>query len=312
LAARGRRIGDSGLSLKYSVRKIFENLSNLKKTKEFEVMKEAERMTPEMENLKTKLRAVWSAGNYGQIAKSIAGGAEEFIERLNFRAGTRVLDVACGTGNLSLPAARAGAEVTGVDIAANLVEQARERAEAENLKIRFDVGDAEDLPYEDGSFDVVVTMFGAMFAPRPDRTASELKRVTRPGGLIAMANWTPEGFSGKIFKLGGKYAPPPPGVPPPVLWGDEETVRERFREGIAELKTTRRVIALRYPFSPREVVEHFRKYFGPTKTAFDALDDAARDAFRRDMEELWSEHNLAADGTTEVEGEYLEVIARRA
>src|SRR6476620_6180949 len=141
------------------------------------------------------------AGDFGEIAKSYAAGAEEFVRSLNIRPGMRVLDVACGTGNLSIPAARLGASVTGVDIAPNLLEQARENAKREGLIVQLDEGDAEDLPYQDGAFDAVITMFGAMFAPRPESTAAELKRVCRRGGIIAMANWTPTGFIGQMFKI---------------------------------------------------------------------------------------------------------------
>jgi len=273
-------------------------------------MSEAE-LTPEMEALKAKMKSVWSAGDFGKIAMSIESGAEEFIGRLNLQKGERVLDVACGSGNLAIPAARAGAIVTGVDIAPNLVEQARARAAAENLDCRFDEGDAENMPYTDASFDTIVTMFGAMFAPRPDVTASELVRVCRPNGRIAMANWTPEGFTGQMFKTGARHVPPPPNIPPPVLWGDEETVRARLHEGVAELNLTRRPIMFHYPFSPAEVVEYFKQFFGPTKVAFAALDDEGQAALRQDLEQLWSEHNRADDGTTEVESEYLEVIAVR-
>jgi ubiquinone/menaquinone biosynthesis C-methylase UbiE len=268
-------------------------------------------MTSEMETLKTKLHKVWTAGDFGQIAKSYEIGAREFIERLNLQKGMRVLDVACGAGNLSLPAARAGADVTGVDIAEYLIEQARVNAENENLKIQFDVGDAENLSYEDASFDAVVTMFGAMFAPRPETVAAELKRVCRSGGRIAMANWTPQGFVGQMFKLTGKHVPPP-NMPSPVLWGDEATVNERFKDGIADLKTIRRNIIFSFPFSPADTVEHFRAYYGPTQMAFKALDESGQTALRRELEELWTNHNQATDGTTKVESEYLEVTAVRA
>lgn len=264
----------------------------------------------EIENLKTKLHAVWTAGDFGQIAKSYEDGAAEFIERLDLGAETRVLDVACGTGNLSLPAARTGASATGVDIAENLLEQARQNAEKAGLNIQFDVGDAENLAYDEASFDVVVTMFGAMFAPRPDIVAAELKRVCRKGGRIAMANWTPGGFVGQMFKLTGKYIPPP-NMPSPVLWGDEETVKERFADGISDLKTTRREITFRFPFPPAEVVEHFRLYYGPTQKAFAALDEEEQAALRRDLEELWSKNNKGTDGKTVVNSEYLEVVAQR-
>jgi 2-polyprenyl-3-methyl-5-hydroxy-6-metoxy-1,4-benzoquinol methylase len=178
-------------------------------------------LTPEMEALKAKLKATWISGDFEQIAKSYRPGAAEFVSRLNIKPGERVLDVACGTGNLAVPAAQKGAKVTGVDIAPNLLEQGRKWAKAEGLAIQFDEGDVEDLPYEDGSFDMVIPMFGAMFAPRPETTAAELIQVCRPGGRIAMANWTPTGFIGQMFKTVGKYAPPPAGVPSPVLWGDE-------------------------------------------------------------------------------------------
>ena len=269
-------------------------------------------MTPEMETLKGRLRGMWIAGDFGEIAKAIEHGAVEFVERLDIKPGNAVLDVACGTGNTAIPAARIGADVTGVDIAPNLIEQAIARAAAEGVEAKFEVGDAEALQYEDASFDAVITMFGAMFAPRPDVTASELKRVTKPGGLIAMANWTPEAFTGQMFKTGAKHVPPPPGMAPPVLWGSEDTVRERFAEGIADLQLKRRKILFTYPFGPAEVVEHFRKYFGPTQKAFEALDEGGQAALRRDLEALWAEHNEATDGTTLVESEYLEVRATKA
>jgi ubiquinone/menaquinone biosynthesis C-methylase UbiE len=269
-------------------------------------------MTPEMETLKGKLRGMWIAGDFGEIAKSIEHGAEEFVARLDIKPGMKVLDVACGTGNLAIPAAKAGAEVTGVDIAPNLIESAIARASAEGIDAKFEVGDAEDLPYDDGSFDAVITMFGAMFAPRPDVTASELKRVCKPGGFIAMANWTAEAFTGDMFKTNAKHVPPPPGMAPPLLWGNEDIVRERFGEGISDLQMTRRKITFTYPFGPSEVVEHFRKFFGPTQKAFESLDQAGQDALRKDLVELWEKHNQATDGTTKVESEYLEVIATRS
>jgi SAM-dependent methyltransferase len=267
--------------------------------------------TSELTALKTRLRATWIAGDFGEIAKSYASGAEEFIEKLNLKPGMKVLDVACGTGNLALPAARAGAIVTGVDIAPNLVEQARENAKREGLKIQFDEGDAEALPYDDASFDAVVTMFGAMFAPRPELVAAELKRVCRPGGFIAMANWTPTGFIGQMFKIMSSRVPPPAGMPSPVLWGKEETVRERFGEGISKLETRPQTVTFEFPFSPAEAVETFRTYYGPTNKAFGTLDENTQAALRRDLEQLWTEHNRATDGTTAVPSEYLEVIAIR-
>lgn len=267
--------------------------------------------TSELDALKTKLRATWIAGDFGQIARYYTAEAEEFIKRLNLKPGMKVLDVACGTGNLAIPAARAGAEVTGVDIAPNLVEQARENAKREGLSIQFDEGDAEALPYGDASFDAVVTMFGAMFAPRPELVAAELKRVCRPGGLIAMANWTPRGFIGQMFKTISSHVPPP-GMPSPLLWGVEETVRERFGEGISKLDMKPQNLRFAFPFSPAETVEHFRTYYGPTQKAFGILDESKQAALRKDLEELWSANNRATDDTTSVDSEFLEVIAVRA
>ena len=269
-------------------------------------------MTPEMEMLKGKLRGMWIAGDFGQIAKSIEHGAVEFVDRLGLKPGMKVLDVACGTGNLAIPAAKTGADVTGIDIAPNLIEQAIERAQAEGVDAKFDVGDAEALPYGDGEFDVVMTMFGAMFAPRPDVTAAELKRVTKPGGLIAMANWTPEGFAGQMFKVNAKHVPPPPGMSSPVQWGTEDIVKERLADGISDLKLTRRPIMFHYDFSPADVVEYFRTYFGPTQKAFESLDEKGQAAMRSDLVALWSGKNQATDGTTDVQSEYLEVLARKA
>ena len=268
--------------------------------------------TSELSALKTKLKAVWSAGDFGQIAKYYVNDAADFIKRLNLKPGMTVLDVACGTGNLAIPAARTGASVTGVDIAPNSVEQARQNAKAEGLNAKFDEGDAEALPYADASFDAVVTMFGAMFAPRPELVARELKRVCRPGGFIAMANWTPSGFIGQMFKITSTHVPPPPGMPAPVLWGVEETVRERLGEGISKLDTQLQKVTWVFPFSPAEVVEHFRLYYGPAQKALGSLDEEKGAALRKDLEGLFTTHNEATDGTTRVEAEYLEVVAVRA
>jgi SAM-dependent methyltransferase len=269
-------------------------------------------VSTELDALKTRLRATWIAGDFHQIAKSYATGAQEFVDGLDLRPGMTVLDVACGTGNLALPAARLGAVVTGVDIAPNLIEQARENAKREGLNVQFDEGDVEKMTYADGSFDAVITMFGAMFAPRPDVTAAEMTRVVRPGGYIAMANWTPAGFIGQMFKIVGKHVPPPAGMPSPLLWGSEEAVRERLRDGIASVEAKPQSVTFIFPFGPAEVVEHFRVYYGPTNKAFGALDEAGQAALRADLEELWTKHNRATDGTTEVESEYLKVFAVRS
>jgi ubiquinone/menaquinone biosynthesis C-methylase UbiE len=265
-----------------------------------------------MNALKAKLRTTWTSGDFGEIAKPLAAEAALFISRLGLKPGMKVLDVACGTGNLSLPAARLGANVTGVDIAENLLEQARANAAREGLQAQFDEGDAEALPYEDASFDAVVTMYGAMFAPRPELVAAELLRVTKPGGVIAMANWTPTGFIGQMFKLMAAHVPPPPGMTSPVLWGKDDVVRERFGDGVSKIETTPRIVKFAFPFSPAEVVEHFRVYYGPSHQAFNRLDDEKQAALRKDLEELWTKHNEMTDGTTSADCEYLEVVATRA
>jgi SAM-dependent methyltransferase len=254
------------------------------------------------------------AGDFGQIALYSSDSAEEFIDRLNIQPGMRVLDVACGTGNLAIPAARKGAQVTGVDIAPNLLEQARARATAEKLPAVFTEGDAEQLNLPDAQFDVVMTMFGAMFAPRPEVVAAELARVCRPGGIIAMANWTPGGFVGKMFALGSRHVPPPEGMPAPVLWGDEQVVRERLAPHVSRIDTARRTVEFNYPFPPAEVVHFFRRYFGPTLRAFSRLDTEGQKAYAADLEELWRSANQAGKGSaghTLVPAEYLEVIAVR-
>ena len=251
------------------------------------------------------------AGDFGQIANFTVKAAEEFVARTHISRGTRVLDVACGTGNTAIPAARAGGVVTGVDIASNLLGQARKRAALEQLEIRFQEGDAEDLPVGDREFDVVQTMFGAMFAPRPERVAAELIRACKPGGLIAMANWTPEGFVGKSFQITAEMVPPPAGLSAPALWGNEQVVRDRFANGISKLSLTRQKAVFDYPCRPKEVVEFFRQYFGPTQATFSRLDKQGQSVLASRLESLWTQHNTATNGTTKVEAEYLDVRAIR-
>lgn len=268
---------------------------------------------PDMESVKARMKATWMAGDYGAFAKYMEPGAVRILAGWHIPPGARMLDVGCGAGQIAIPAARAGINVTGLDLASNLVAQARARASAEGLAAQFDEGDAERLPYPDASFDVVVSLIGAMFAPRPEHVASEFRRVCRSGGRILMANWTPTGFPGNMWKVIGKYVPSPPGVPPPTLWGDEETVRQRLRDGIARLELTRRTYPeWSYPFHVPQVVEFFREYFGPIQRAFNALDAEGQDALRRDLEEAFSQYNRATDGTTLLEGEYLDVAATRA
>jgi ubiquinone/menaquinone biosynthesis C-methylase UbiE len=262
--------------------------------------------------VKQGMQAAWSAGDFGQVAKYTAAEGELFISRLPIRAGMDVLDVACGTGNLAIPAARTGARVMGVDIAENLLVQARARGAGENLNATFQYGDAEALQFPDASFDVVVSMYGAMFAPRPEVVARELARVVRPGGLIAMANWTPEGFVGKSFAVTGRIAPPPVDLPKPVLWGMENIVKERFAAVGCAVETQRRHVHFKYPFPPKQVVEFFRQYFGPTQVAYSRLDDAGKATMNHEMEKLWTDHHDGPAGHSYVQAEYLEVRATKS
>jgi ubiquinone/menaquinone biosynthesis C-methylase UbiE len=267
--------------------------------------------TPEIDGLKARLKATWMAGDYDRFSRYMEQGARIFYEQLDVSAGCQMLDVACGSGQVALWAARDGVRVTGVDIAPNLIARAQARARAEGLNARFVAGDAEALPFEAASFDVVTSLFGAMFAPRPEVVARELLRVCSPGGTIAMGNWTPEGFVGQMFKTLTRFIAPS-GMPAPVLWGDETVVRERLGHGVSDLNMTRRQYRFAYAFSPAEVVELFRQYYGPTSRAFAGLDEAAARELRHELVTLWSANNRGGEELTEVAAEYLEVVAIRA
>ena len=254
-------------------------------------------------------RATWMAGDFDKIAVGYAAGAAAFVERVGVNIGDNVLDVATGTGNLAIPAARLGGIVTGVDIAPNLVAAARAKAAGYQLDIVFDEGNAESLPYDDGTFKTVMSMFGVMFVPRPEQALAEMLRVTRPGGRIALANWTPDSFIGKILKAHA-HAKPMLGAPSPLLWGDEEQMRERlepFSDAIRNVKFTKRTIALAYPITPGGVVELFREYYGPSVKVFTSLDAARRGALEAKLIDLWNARNVGHPGSTYVESEYLEM-----
>lgn len=268
-------------------------------------------IAPEFEVLKARLRETWMAGDYDRFSRYMEPDARVFYERIDIPAGGKMLDVGCGSGQLALLAARDGVNVTGVDIAPNLVERARQRASAEGLNARFMEGDAEALPFEDASFDVVASLIGAMFAPRPELVAQELLRVCSPGGIIAMANWTPEGFVGQMFKTFSKFIAPS-GMPSPVLWGDEAVVRQRLGHETSHLTMSRHQYTFTYPFPPAEAVEFFRQYYGPTNRAFASLDENSARRLREELEALWCLHNRAGAELTVVPAEYLEVIAVRA
>jgi SAM-dependent methyltransferase len=264
-----------------------------------------------MDALKARLKSTWMSGDYATFATYLLNGAMDFLAATNIPPGAKVLDIACGAGQTAIPLARRGTQVTGIDIAGNLIAEARRRAQAESLTVRFDEGDAEELPYEDASYDVVFSLIGAMFAPQPDRVAAEMARVCRPGGRIIMGNWTPGGFVGQMFKTLGAHVPPPPGIPSPLLWGDEAMVEQRLGGHVSELKMTRRLYPFHYPFGAAEAVEFFRAYFGPMNRAFSTLDADGQAALRQDLEQLWSWHNQSANGIVSFGAEYLEVQAVR-
>jgi SAM-dependent methyltransferase len=264
----------------------------------------------EIESVKAKLKDTWMAGDYDRFSRYMEPGARAFYERLAVPAGCRWLDVACGSGQLALCAARDGIDVTGVDIAANLVRRAEARAKAEGLSCRFMEGDAEALPFEEAAFDVVTSLIGAMFAPRPEFVARELLRVCSHGGTIAMGNWTPDGFVGQMFKTFAKFLTPS-GLPAPALWGNDAVVRERLGSGVSKLTMTQREYFFDYPFPPADVVELFRQCYGPTHRAFASLDEAAGNKLREELETLWTAHNRGGNEITFVSAAYLEVIAIR-
>lgn len=262
--------------------------------------------------LTARARAVWTAGDFCPIATSYARGAEDFVARLEIHPGESVLDVACGTGNVAIPAAKAGARVIGVDLAPYLVAQARLAARLADCDARFEVGNAEALDFGDGRFDTTVSMFGAMFAYRPERAAAELVRVTRRGGRIAMANWTPEGFVGKLWRAHTALVAPPAGLPNPLDWGSEVVVQAWFGRYVRDLACTRRTLALRFEYPPAAVTELFATCYGPTVTTLRGADPEGASRLRDRLTRLFHEHNQATDGTTTVACEYLDVRARIA
>ena len=259
--------------------------------------------------VKQKQQAAWSAGDYAVIGTTLQIVGENLCEALDLRAGARVLDVAAGNGNATLAAARRWCDVTSTDYVGALLERGKARAGAEGLAVQFREADAEDLPYADGSFDVVLSTFGVMFTPNQQRAASELARVCKSGGQIGLANWTPPGFIGELFKLIGRYLPPPAGVKPPSLWGTEERLRELFGDHVATLATERKHFVFRY-HTPQHWLDTFRTYYGPVQKAFLAVGAAQEQALAADLIRLVQQFNRASDGAMVVPGEYLEVVIR--
>ena len=260
--------------------------------------------------VKTKQQAAWSAGDYAVVGTTLQIVGESLCEALDLRPGARVLDVAAGNGNATLAAARRWTDVVSTDYVPALLERGRARAGAEGLPVQFEQADAENLPYADASFDYVLSTFGVMFTPNQDKAASELARVCKRGGRIGLANWTPTGFIGELFKLIGRYLPPPAGVKSPALWGTEARLQELFGEQSSSIAAQRKDFVFRYR-SPAHWLEVFRTFYGPVQKAFAALDPAKQEAFAADILAVLEKFNRATDGTLAAPSEYLEVVVTR-
>ena len=263
--------------------------------------------TPDLAAIKQRQQATWASGDFAVIGTTLQIVGEMLAEAADVRAGERVLDVAAGNGNATLAAARRFADVTSTDYVPALLDKGAARASAEQLQVRFQVADAEALPFADAGFDVVLSTFGAMFAPDQARVAAELLRVVRPGGRIGLANWTPEGFIGRLFKIVGAHVPPPAGLPSPALWGTEAHLDRLFGAQAASLQCTRRQFQFRYR-SAAHWLQVFRDYYGPTHKAFAALDAAGRQALERDVTRLLEQSNTAGPASLVIPAEYLEVV----
>jgi SAM-dependent methyltransferase len=262
---------------------------------------------PDLGALKLRQHAAWSSGDYAVVGTTLQIVGEELCEALDIRSGQKVLDVAAGNGNVTLAAARRWCDVVSTDYVPSLLERGRIRAAAEGLAVEFKEADAEALGFADSSFDVVVSTFGVMFAPDHDKAAAELVRVCKSRGKIGLANWTPEGFIGQLFKILGKYLPPPAGSKSPPLWGSRARVTEMFGAAALSIRAESRTFAFRYR-SPEHFVEIFRTYYGPTLRAFAALDEANQQGLRKDLLALIGRMNRAEDGTMVVPSEYLEIM----
>ena len=259
--------------------------------------------------IKLKQQAAWSAGDYAVVGTTLQIVGETLCEALDLRAGERVLDVAAGNGNATLAAARRWCDVVSTDYVSALLSRGQARASAEGLAVQFQEADAENLPFSDGSFDVVLSTFGVMFTPNQERAASEMARVCKSGGKIGLANWTPSSFIGELFKLMGRYIPPPAGVKSPSLWGTEERLRELFGNRIATLETVRKNFVFRYR-TPQHWLDTFRTYYGPVQKAFNAVGATREEALAADLIRLVQQFNRAGDGAMVLPSEYLEIVIR--
>lgn len=260
--------------------------------------------------IKARQHDAWSSGDYPIIGSTLQIVGEQLCEALDVRSGQLVLDVAAGNGNASLAAARRWCEVTSTDYVPATLAHARARAQAEGLSIAFMEADAENLPFGDASFDVVTSSYGVMFTPDQKKAAAEMARVCRPGGKIGLANWTPQGFVGEMFKVIGRYVPPPAGMQSPMLWGTRDHLQDLFGANAASIHAAPRDFMLRY-LSSRHFIDVFRAYYGPMVKAFAALDDGKREALTDDLDSLITRFNRADDGTMVVPAEYLEIVVVR-
>ncbi len=266
--------------------------------------------SPDYAAIKTKQNAAWGSGDYSKIGVKLQIVGETLAEAIDLPFGAKVLDVAAGNGNVSLALARRDYQVTSTDYVAELLERGRNRAKAEDLELDFQVADAEALPFEDESFDGVASTFGVMFTPNQEQSATELMRVCKPGGRIAMANWTPEGFIGQLFKILGQFVPPPAGVQSPARWGTESWLSEVFGSQAADISITPKIFQLRFA-DAKSFVDTFRAIYGPVHKAFLALDPAKQGALEAEMIALIKRFNTSTDGTALVAAEYLEVVIEK-
>ncbi len=267
----------------------------------------AGRHAPDLEALKAKQQTAWSSGDYAVVGTTLQIVGEQLAEAMDLRPGQTVLDVAAGNGNVTLAAARRWCDVTSTDYVESLLARGRKRAEAEGLQVKFQIADAENLPFADATFDAVVSTFGGMFSPDQDRTAAEMVRVCRSGGRIGLANWTPESFVGQIFKTIGTYLPPPTGVKSPAVWGTRSWVEGTFAAAASKVNTEPRNFIFRYR-SAQHFLDIFRAYYGPVLKAFEAIDVAGRKVLARDIIDLVERFNTSGDKVMVVPSEYLEVV----
>lgn len=266
--------------------------------------------TPDFAAIKAKQNSAWASGDYAIVGTTLQIVGEELAEALDVRSGQSVLDVAAGNGNFTLAAARRWADVTSSDYVESLLARGRERATAERLDVTYQVADAEDLPFGDADYDVVASTFGVMFTPNQEKAAAEMARVCRSGGRIGLANWTPDGFIGALFKTIGRYVPPPAGVQSPALWGTRDRLGQLFGSTAADISMTEKNFVFRYR-SPEHWMDIFRTYYGPLHKAFGALDATQQESLNRDVLDLIATFNVASDGTMVAPSKYVEVVITR-